>query len=160
MWRTGFKASISIITVIFCLSGWGTSFSSIQPGADDRCPVCGMFVINYPDWMAQVQFDDGLTRFFDGPKDLFRYLFSPDQYDRDHSGTPIRAILVTDYYGLEPIEAREALFVLGADVYGPMGRELIPFRTEDAAREFKVDHRGDLIVTFGEITEDVIHSLE
>jgi len=26
----------------------------IQPGPKDKCPVCGMFVAGYPNWIAEV----------------------------------------------------------------------------------------------------------
>jgi nitrous oxide reductase accessory protein NosL len=34
-----------------------------------------------------------------------------------------------------------AYYVLGSDIYGPMGRELIPFEKEADAKEFIKDHQ-------------------
>ncbi|HEX9136436.1 MAG TPA: nitrous oxide reductase accessory protein NosL, partial [Nitrospirota bacterium] len=31
----------------------------VRPAAGDRCPVCGMFVSKYPDWTAEIVFQDG-----------------------------------------------------------------------------------------------------
>ena len=44
------------------------------PGARDTCPVCGMFVARYPEWVATVLWQDGHAAHFDGAKDLFKYL--------------------------------------------------------------------------------------
>jgi nitrous oxide reductase accessory protein NosL len=49
--------------------------------------------------------------------------------------------------------------VLGSDVYGPMGREMVPFATEKEAREFKADHKGKRVLRFGEVTLDLVKSL-
>lgn len=32
---------------------WGESLQLPAPGPRDTCPVCGMFVSLYPDWVAQ-----------------------------------------------------------------------------------------------------------
>ena len=58
----------------------------------------------------------------------------------------IEAIVVMDYYRLSWIDARKAWYVLGSDVYGPMGRELIPLEKEADAREFMKDHKGMKII--------------
>ena len=40
------------------------------------------------------------------------------------------------------IDGRSAHYVVGSDVTGPMGKELIPFATREAALEFSKDHGG------------------
>ncbi len=45
-----------------------------KPGAKDLCPVCGMLVSKYPNWIAIVTYKDGHAHFFDGAKDMFKYL--------------------------------------------------------------------------------------
>ncbi|HYG70620.1 MAG TPA: nitrous oxide reductase accessory protein NosL, partial [Anaeromyxobacteraceae bacterium] len=47
------------------------------PGPRERCPVCGMFVAKYPEWLASLRLRDGTVAWFDGPKDLARYLRDP-----------------------------------------------------------------------------------
>ena len=48
--------------------------SSPDPGRNDTCPVCGMFVAKYPAWIATILFEGGRAYHFDGTKDLFKYL--------------------------------------------------------------------------------------
>ena len=31
----------------------------IKPSAEEKCPVCGMFVAKYPDWVGEIIFNDG-----------------------------------------------------------------------------------------------------
>ena len=65
-----------------------------------------------------------------------------------------------EYYDMELIDVRKAFFVIGSDVYGPMGHELIPFATEEDARTFMSDHKGKSILRFEEITPRVIEKLD
>jgi nitrous oxide reductase accessory protein NosL len=131
-----------------------------RPTTKDKCPVCGMFVKQYPDWLAGITFADGMTVFFDGAKDLFRFYHDPGRYLPQRKRDTIRAIFVTDYYELTAIDAKQAWYIVGSDVYGPMGRELVPFSTEAAAREFLKDHHGTQVLRFPEITPDVLRSFE
>jgi nitrous oxide reductase accessory protein NosL len=68
--------------------------------------------------------------------------------------------LVTDYYALRRVDARGAWYVLGSDVFGPMGRELVPFAAEQDAREFLADHRGKRVLRFFEVTPAILKELE
>jgi nitrous oxide reductase accessory protein NosL len=132
----------------------------VKPSPKDKCPVCGMFVAKYPDWIGEIIFDDASVFFFDGAKDLFKYYFNLSKYSPKKDKSQIAAIYVTEYYDVDFIDARDAYYVLGGDVYGPMGRELIPFRTQSDAEEFVKDHKGKEIVRFQDVTPALIQSLD
>jgi nitrous oxide reductase accessory protein NosL len=70
------------------------------------------------------------------------------------------SIQVKDYYGLKHVDARSAHYVLGSDVLGPMGKELVPFAGEASAREFLKDHHGKKLLLFQDITPIVLKELE
>jgi copper chaperone NosL len=129
-------------------------------GPKDKCPVCGMFVKKYPDWVSQVVFKDGSYALFDGAKDLFKYYHGLKKYNPSRVPADIDAIYVTDYYRLELIDGYAAHYVMGSDVYGPMGRELIPFAKADDAREFMKDHKGKAILKFNDVTPDRVRGLD
>jgi copper chaperone NosL len=126
----------------------------------DKCPVCGMFVAKYPDWTAQAIYRDGSYAVFDGAKDLFKYLFNLPTYAPTKRAADIAALYVTDYYSLTPVDGRTAWYVLGSDVLGPMGRELIPVAAEKGARQFMVDHKGKRLLRFTEVTADTLKGLD
>jgi nitrous oxide reductase accessory protein NosL len=67
---------------------------------------------------------------------------------------------VTEYYGLSRVDARDAWYVVGSDLLGPMGHELIPFDSRAAAEEFMRDHDGRRILRFEEVTETVPGDLD
>ena len=126
----------------------------------DKCPVCGMFVAKYPDWIAQAIYRDGSYAVFDGAKDLFKYLFNLPTYAPTKRAADIAALYVTDYYSLKLVDGKAAWYVLGSDVLGPMGRELIPVAAEKEARQFMVDHKGKRLLRFAEVTAETLKGLD
>ena len=150
---------ILIVFISFSLT-WAEEQKPVKPSSKDKCPVCGMFVAKYPDWIVQVFFKDGSYAYFDGVKDMFKYLFNLKKYNPSKKSTDIKGVYVTDYYDLTFFDGREAFYVIGSDVYGPMGRELIPFKTESAAREFLSDHKGKSTLRYKEVTVEIIKGLD
>lgn len=152
---------IAVLVVLLTFSvALATEVAPVKPSTKDKCPVCGMFVAKYPDFLAQISFQDGSHAFFDGAKDMFKYYFDLHKYNPSQSLSKIAAIYVTDYYSLAAIDGRKAWYVIGSDVYGPMGRELIPFAREDEAREFMEDHGGGKVLAFEVVSPDVIAGLD
>ncbi len=115
----------------------------ILVGKDEKCPICGMFVYKYPKWAAQIFYKESRLS-FDGVKDLMKFYLKEKP--------TAEKIVVTDYYSQKAIDAKTAYFVMGADIYGPMGSELIPFEHEEDAKSFYMDHQGKKIFKFEEIT--------
>jgi nitrous oxide reductase accessory protein NosL len=129
------------------------------PAPKDKCPVCGMFVSKYPDWTAIITFKDSSSLFFDGAKDMFIYYHAIKKFTPNRKTADITSITVRDYYALKQIDAKTAWFVLGSDIYGPMGHELIPFAKEAEAKEFLRDHKGKKIVRFNEVSAGLVKGL-
>jgi len=131
--------------------------SHIAVPKEAKCPVCGMFVSKYPKWTTMLE-HDGKVYYFDGVKDMMKYyIFDGDFiYDRRH----ISQMKVSDYYTLEAIPAKKAFYVVDSDIFGPMGRELIPFKSLKSAQDFSADHHGKSIVGFDEITDSMLMKLD
>lgn len=150
---------ISLILLVLSASTAGER-KPIKPTPKDKCPVCGMFVAKYPDFLAEILFKDGSYAFFDGTKDMFKYYFNLKKYQPSKNLSDIDTIYITNYYNLTLIDGLPAHYVLGSDIYGPMGRELIPFEKEADAKEFMKDHKGKMILRFREITYEVVRNLD
>jgi copper chaperone NosL len=146
-----FACSLVLIAV---LAGLATAADPRPPGPEDRCPVCGMFVEKYRNWTATIMFEDGSQVFFDGPKDLFKFLLDPARYG--HEKSLISDVFVTDYYTTKLVDARETVFVVGSDVMGPMGPELVPIASVEHAESFRADHGGEQVLSFDRVTADAI----
>lgn len=159
------KASqLLAVSLSLCLIVTASAFAEtpkpIKPSAKDKCPVCGMFVAKYTDWLAEIIFKDNSYAMFDGVKDMMKYYFDLKKYNPSKQTSDIKAMFVTDYYTLKLIDASKAYYVIGSDVFGPMGKELIPFGTEADAKEFAKDHKGKQILRFSQITKEIIKSLD
>lgn len=131
-----------------------------NPGPQDTCPVCGMFVAKYPAWIATVLYKDDHAHYFDGAKDLFKYLLDMPKWAPGDNREDIRSVSVTEYYSLTRISAQKAWYVIGSDILGPMGHELIPLETQADAEEFLADHDGKRILRFKDVTLDLLKRLD
>ncbi len=157
MKRINILIIIMILTFPAALFGQG---QPVRPTVKDKCPVCGMFVAKYPDFVAEIIFKNGAYAVFDGAKDMFKYYFNIKRYNPAQGKENIEAIYVTDYYSLNLVDGLRAYYVLGSDIYGPMGNELIPFGKESDAREFMKDHRGKSMVRFQDVTYETVKALD
>jgi nitrous oxide reductase accessory protein NosL len=150
--------TIALVWIAACLVTAGAVTAAEAPpapGPKDRCATCGMFVAKYPNWVAVIEYADGSRRYFDGPKDLFRF-----RAKGDGPAVEENEIWVTDYYTTRPVKAREAVFVRGSDVLGPMGAELVPLSSVEHAESFRADHGGGDPLGFDDIDAVVLQSLE
>ncbi len=152
--------ALSLLILLFSMNISFADEPTVTIKKTDRCPVCGMFVYKYPKWVAQIMFKDGSYYFYDGAKDMFKHIFDTAKYTPGKSAENIKDIYVTDYYEVELVNARSAFFVIGSDVLGPMGHELLPFKDQESAQEFMEDHKGKSIIRFQDVTPAIIESLD
>ena len=150
-------AAIILLTASFSLAAAG---QPVKVAPADKCPVCGMFVAKYPDFVAQIIFQDGAYAVFDGVKDMMKYYFNFPKYNPAKAVSEIAQIFVTDYYSLKLIDGLKAFYVIGSNVYGPMGHELVPFSDEAGAKEFMHDHQGKSLVRFNQISPEMVAGLD
>lgn len=160
MLRRHFLAMLLILGLATTAGAQEALFGMPKPGARDLCPVCGMLVSKYPSWAATVLYKDGHAHHFDGAKDLFKYLHELPKYAPGHRAEDMKQIAVTDFYNLQKIDARNAFYVIGSDVLGPMGHELVPLATEDDANDFMKDHKGKRILRFEQVSREIAEKLD
>ncbi len=119
-----------------------------------RCANCGMITSKYPKWEQKVVSSDKGTMYFDGARCMFKILLDEKQHPQK-----IDSIMVKDYYSLEYIDGNKAYYVIGSDVLGPMGNELISFQSLKDAEEFKKDHKGEKIIGFADVDMKLVMKL-
>jgi len=118
-----------------------------------------MFVAKYDVWITQVRHGKSPEILsFDGVKDMMAYYFAPELYG-GKSRNGISEVWVKDYYSLKWLDGRQAFYVTGSDVHGPMGHELVPFSTRAAAGSFLKDHHGNRLLAFTEITSALVEEM-
>ena len=148
------------VLVLFTTTASSASQQIPEPDPRDSCPVCGMFVAHYPNWVATVLYHDRVSHHFDGAKDLFTYLLDMKKWAQGRNAQSIESITVKEYYGLHQVDARTAFYVIGSDILGPMGHELIPFVSLEDAETFMRDHRGKKILIFSDVDKSILMILE
>lgn len=121
--------------------------------AAPRCAFCGMRVAAGSHWAAGAVADSGTALAFDTPACLFRYR-------QAHGAASMRGEWVTEYYSQAGThaDARTLRYVVGSDLVGPMGPDVIPIEPV-RVDAFKRDHHGRADLPFGEVTPTVIHGL-
>lgn len=142
-----------ILLILLALTEPALAGELQTPDAQDRCPVCGMFVAPYQDWLATLVQQDGEQLYFDGCKDMFRYYFNRPTDERSELRD---TLYVTDYYTTRLVPVDQVYFVLGSDVLGAMGKELVPVVGRDHAETFKKDHAGTQLLKFDQVTPDLL----
>jgi len=109
-----------------------------------RCPMCGMFPARAPQWATQLIYDTGDVHFFDSPLSLFQYLGAQALYTQGRFAPRVLAAYVTDTAGGGWIDARDAVYVAGSSLLGPMRNGNFPaFSAPNAAEKF-AQQRGGL----------------
>lgn len=113
-----------------------------------RCAHCGMRVDPAGAFTAGAT-EDGHALAFDSNKCLFRYRL-------DHPS--ISGAWITDYYARTHVALESAFFVIGSDVSGPMGADLVGLGSRADAERFSHDHHGTAIHPTSEITPEIVRS--
>ena len=114
-----------------------------------KCPVCNMEARSSTLGPAAVVLKDGKVVGFDTTGDMFRYLLDPKKYGFDPAA--LQQVYVTQYETQNFIDAKQALYVVGSDVKGSMGPEVVPFATRGDAEKFMSAHHGKKVVSYGEV---------
>lgn len=120
------------------------------------CPICNMKLEGSTLGPAAVVFKDGKVVGFDGTGDMFRYVLDPAKHGFDPAN--IKLLFVTEHGTKNFIDAKAALYVVGSDVAGDMGPEVVPFAKKEDAEKFLADHHGKTVATYVQITTDDLKS--
>lgn len=118
---------------------------------EERCKNCGMKIDPTSGWNADlIGMDDKPVR-FDTPRCAFTYWRSGKMQAKD-----LRA---TDYYERAIRDSAELKFVVGGDVLGPMGPDLVPVDAKRAPK-FIQDHSADKAYAASEVTMQVLNDIK
>jgi hypothetical protein len=117
---------------------------------ETRCKNCGMRIDPTSPWRADLVAADGAVTTFDTPRCALQSWRS--------GKTPAKAVRVQDYYDRKERDGNDVRFVIGGDVVGPMGPDLVPV---DAARvsKFIHDHAADRALRLDEVTPEVLGAI-
>lgn len=110
-----------------------------------RCAHCGMKIDPQSAFRAEVV-DGVTTRPFDTPRCALTAWMA---------GGKKGAVRVQDYYDRAWHDGNDLRFVVGSDVLGPMGKELVPVDAPRVAK-FRRDHDGTADYAEDQLTPDLL----
>jgi copper chaperone NosL len=118
---------------------------------EQRCKHCGMRIDPASPWRTELVGDGGSVTSFDTPRCALTSW---------RSGKSVaKTLRAQEYYDRQWREGDALRFVLGGDVVGPMGPDLIPVDPSRALK-FIQDHGADRAVRLDEITLDVLSAMK
>ncbi len=118
---------------------------------EERCRSCGMKIDPSSAWRTELVGPNGApVAGFDTPRCAFQAWRS--------GKVAATAIRVPEYYDRRPRDGAELRFVVGGDVLGPMGPDLVPVEPSKADK-FIQDHGAEKALRVEEVTADVLSAL-
>lgn len=157
---------LSLLTLNFsnaAESGVSKRYDRVDLSSMDRCPVCGEYIFRHQKWAVLLYYEKNNRMkhlAFDGVKEFLKFYLNPQKWgDYPNIRMHIKKIVFRDYISGKPVVSYETWFVLGSDIKGPKGNDLIPFSSKEAAEKFMKSHNGSEILSFEEITEETLKRL-
>lgn len=157
----------------------GSAPAPVALTTDDQCDGCGMVIPNHPGPVAEIFYADERPSDHDNPAH-FCSTWEAFQYDfeRQDRGWTVEAFYVTDYSTVDYevrqsggdtvlsshpeadafADAETVTFVVGSEVKGAMGRDLVGFTDSDDAESFRAEYGGRL-AAFDEVTRETVDQL-
>lgn len=164
------KLTVLVLLVGVALPAWGGQQGPI-PGKhplgenrqmplsqSDRCPVCGMKVINYAKFAGAIELTDGTTFYFCSAGCLIRTWLHPEIFIARAKAQLKRAV-IPEYFSGHILDARSVIWVAGSDVIGPMGPAIVPLRDEAALKIFIRRHGGRQTFRLDELNDERWHAI-
>ncbi|QDF28182.1 nitrous oxide reductase accessory protein NosL [Halarcobacter anaerophilus] len=120
-----------------------------------------MKVYKDPSWVSKVITSESKEFYFLSPKSMFEFYFNPKKWPITNveNRNNIKEIIVTDYFTLKPIRAREAYYVYGSNKVSLAGDDLPAFKLYSHAQEFAEKNNGKRIFKFNEVKKALIDLL-
>lgn len=114
----------------------------------DSCRVCGMYIDEYIKSAAELVYKDGKKEHTCGMACMLRLV--------EDAGGPsaFTSITVHDWSSGEEVDAQAAYYVIGSKVIPDMLPNYIAFATQEGAKAFAGEERGE-VITFAQALEDV-----
>ena len=143
------KQSLVIFSLLFFLVSCNNSSKKISY----KCVHCGMNTQKKLEWQGKIQEKED-TKYTCSP----RCLLITYQKEKENKNAEIsnKKWILKDYYTQKNIDATKSFFVIGSNVLGAMGKDLIPFESEKSAKAFLDEHQGKKIIPFEKIETKTI----
>lgn len=126
----------------------------LDPTAETRCVVCGMYPARYPEHRCQLSTGDGNTYHFCSSQCLVTFLAEPKQYVKKE--LKVKSVWVTVFQEHSYEYAFGLYYLVGSNLMGPMGREALSYRSH-AAAEAAAQQHGGKVLRFNDLTPQLVN---
>lgn len=117
---------------------------------EPRCKHCGMKIDPTSAWRTELVGAGGEITVFDTPRCALTSWRS--------GTTAAKAIRVQEYYDRQMRDGNDVRFVVGGDVIGPMGPDIVPVDPPRSSK-FIQDHGADRALLLDEVTPQILSSI-
>lgn len=115
-----------------------------------RCGLCGMKIDPASPWRAELLMNDGTAKPFDTPRCALTSL---------RRGAQAKGVRVQEFYDRTWLDGTAVEFVVGSDVLGPMGPDLVPV-AKGRGEKFVRDHSAEKAVLLDAVTAPLLDDLK
>ncbi|RXJ69686.1 hypothetical protein CRV08_02995 [Halarcobacter ebronensis] len=114
-----------------------------------------------PAWAAKIVTKENKEFYFISPKSLMEYYYNPAKWPETniHKEEDLKALVVTDYKTMKPIDAKKAFYVYGSHKVSLAGDDIPAFAQLDDAKKFMDENHGRRILKFSDLKEALIELL-
>lgn len=126
----------------------------VDPVDQDLCVVCNMIPAKYPKFNTQLTMADKKRYHFCSSQCLFLFMQEPGKYG---ATAEVGDVWLHDYVSGRYIFAKNAYYVVGSKVHGPMGPEAIAFDLKSEAADFAKTNNGQ-VLKFEKVTPAAIRA--
>ncbi|MEW6410794.1 MAG: nitrous oxide reductase accessory protein NosL [Nitrospirota bacterium] len=150
--------ALIILSLAACSKEAGTKPLPVEFTRDHVCKVCGMIIVDFPGAKGQIHYKNGRFDAFCSTLDMFLFYLQPDR-PRNITAIYVNDMGVVGETRSLPrtnwIDARNAFYVYGGDIMGPMGEALVPFlEIKDA--EVYIKKHGGRIIRFSDVEMEIL----
>ncbi len=125
----------------------------VDPTEEDRCSVCNMIPAKYPTFKTQLIMADKRRFHFCSSQCLFE--FAQDPHKHGATTTEVGDVWLHDHVSGRYIFGKNAYYVVGSEIHGPMGPEAIAFDLKSEAADFTKVNNGQ-VLKFEKVTPAAI----
>jgi copper chaperone NosL len=125
----------------------------VDPVEQDRCSVCNMIPAKYPNFKTQLVMADKKRFHFCSTQCLFEFTQDPSRYGATTG--EVGDVWLHDYVSGRYIFGKNAYYVVGSKIHGPMGPEAIAFDLKSEAADFAKANNGQ-VLKFEKVTPAAI----
>lgn len=148
-----------LVMALLSISIFADKITLLNPNTNDM--VYHTSLKKYKRFICEAKLQNGKTLQFVSMKSMIRvYRHQKHFLEAKLISAKIKDMYVQDFRTGEKINAKTAFYVIGSNIVGPNGANLIPFKSIKSAKLFERKNGGSKILSFKELVPNIIQLLD